>query len=101
MSNDNVELGIDSELLNDQKNIKLNSTDLEVLEKKVTFFPSDLLKEPTRTKKINNSYANVPFNNMRPQVNQETLPKIIPQNVAIRPIFQLSGNRRGIGMRMF
>jgi len=96
MNREDLELDIDN------KNIKLNSTDIEVLEKKVSFFPSELLKEPTRTKISNTSSVNTPFNTMRPQVNQETLHNITKQNVAIKPIFQMRSNTlRGIGMKMF
>ena len=91
---------IDNEInTNYQKNIKLNKTDLEVLQKKVTFFLPELLKEPEKKK--------VPLQQKpQPQLKQKqqlyTMPTIIQNKSVIQPMSQIrSRGMRGIGMKMF
>jgi len=86
---------MDEEIKNNyQKNIKLNKTDLEVLEKKVNFFLPELLKEPEKIKQKHLEE--------RPQPQLYTVPTI-PQNInIIQPINKIRSKAiRGIGMRMF
>lgn len=83
------------------KNIKVNDTDIEVLEKKVSFFPPHLLNEKPKPKPIKNQ-VQPSLNYMKPKVQEQVLSRVIPQNMVIRPMAQMRGSgRRGIGMRMF
>ncbi|ALH23250.1 hypothetical protein ceV_344 [Chrysochromulina ericina virus CeV-01B] len=90
---------IDNEInTNSQKNIKLNKTDLEVLQKKVNFFLPELLKEPEKKK--------VPLQQKpQPQLKQKqqlyTMPTIIQNKSVIQPMSQMrSRGMRGISMKM-
>lgn len=101
-----IELEINDKIIDDEinnnseRNIKLNKTDLEVLEKKVSFFLPELLKEPEKIKQK-------PIQ-QRPQLNPNPKPQIhtmptIPQNRSIiQPMSEMRGKgMRGIGMKMF
>ena len=86
------------ELNNKEINLKLNPTDLEVLEKKVTFFPGlvDEVKEFIPSKPIQQ-----PLPAPQPP-NKFLMPTIKQNNSVIKPMYQKSGNgMRGIGMKMF
>ena len=86
------------ELNNKEINLKLNPTDLEVLEKKVTFFPGlvDEVKEFIPSKPIHQ-----PLPAPQPP-NKFLMPTIKQNNSVIKPMYQNRGNgMRGIGMKMF
>ena len=85
-----------------QMNLKLNATDLEVLEKKVTFFPGlvDNVKEFNSSKPIQQQLPPAPP--IPPPPNKFSMPTIKQNNSVIKPMSQMRGNgMRGIGMRMF
>ena len=92
---------IDEEInSNSQKNIKLNKTDLEVLEKNTYFFLPELLKEPEKIKQKPIQQRPQPNPNPKPQIH---IMPTIPQNRSIiQPMSQIHGKgMRGIGMKMF
>jgi hypothetical protein len=90
---------IDEEInSNSQKNIKLNKTDLEVLEKNTYFFLPELLKEPEKIKQKHVQQRSQ--TNSKPQINR--MPNILQNRSIIQPMSQIHGKgMRGIGMRMF
>lgn len=98
-----LESDIKLESNSDYKNIKVNDTDIEVLEKKVSFFPPHLLNEKPKPKpKPIKNQVQPSLNYMKPKVQEQVLSRVIPQNMVIRPMAQMrGGGRRGIGMRMF
>jgi hypothetical protein len=84
---------------NKEINLKLNPTDLEVLEKKVTFFPGlvDEVREFIPSKPVQQQVQPSP-----PPPNRFLMPTIKQNNSVIKPMSQMRGNgMRGIGMRMF
>jgi hypothetical protein len=84
---------------NKEINLKLNPTDLEVLEKKVTFFPGlvDEVREFIPSNPVQQQVQPSP-----PPPNRFLMPTIKQNNSVIKPMSQMRGNgMRGIGMRMF
>lgn len=82
---------------NSKRNIKLNKTDLEVLEKKVSFFLPELLKEPEKKKEPIQQKPQ-----LRPKPQLYTMPTITQNKTVIQPMSQMRGRgMRGIGMKMF
>lgn len=101
-----IELEINDKIIDDeinnnsQRNIKLNKTDLEVLEKKVSFFLPELLKEPEKIKQKPIQQRPQPNPNPKPQIH--TMPTITQNRSIIQPMSQMRGKgMRGIGMKMF
>lgn len=98
-----IELEINDKIINDeinnnsQRNIKLNKTDLEVLEKKVSFFLPELLKEPEKKREPLQQRPQ-----LKPKPQLYTMPTITQNKTVIQPMNQIRGRgMRGIGMKMF
>ena len=88
------------------KNIKLTKTDLEVLEKHVSFFPPDLLyKERTASSSYNNqkittiAYKNLRQNNLTPMPIQSTQTSTYPTTRPMMVQNKVRLGQRGISMR--
>ena len=92
---DNIEPEADNKNQETSKNMKLTNTDIEVLEKKVSFFPEALLNAPVRKSKTNMPINQTPIMTPKP-INQ--ISSVRPMS-SIKPINQIMGRRRGMGMR--
>jgi hypothetical protein len=80
------------------ENLKLNQTDLEVLNNNILFFPVELLTKPAQVKnsKLNfNRNFNNSFNNSNTNINTNK------SNISIKPISRIRSGARGVGMKLF
>ena len=88
-NNDNIE------------NLKLNKTDLEVLNNNILFFPIELLTKPPPVKNSKLNFNRNYNNSFDTNKNINTNINTNKSNMSIKPISRIRSGARGVGMKLF